>query len=42
MSDELRELGEFIEAATPDAVFSAVVEHGALTVHCAPDGCRAF
>jgi NADH-quinone oxidoreductase subunit C len=38
MSDELRELGEHIEAATPDAVFGAGVAGGELCVRCAPEG----
>ncbi len=42
MSEELRDLGAYIEAATPDAVFRSEVTHGELTVYCAPDGIVAF
>ncbi|TVQ53098.1 MAG: NADH-quinone oxidoreductase subunit C [Rhodobacteraceae bacterium] len=38
MSEELIELGAYIESATPDAVFSAAVTRGELTVQCAPEG----
>ncbi|MFN3615525.1 MAG: NADH-quinone oxidoreductase subunit C [Rubrimonas sp.] len=38
MSDELIELGDFIQSATPDAVFKAEVVGGELVVHCAPEG----
>lgn len=38
MSEELIELGAYIESATPDAVFSASVARGELTVQCAPEG----
>jgi NADH-quinone oxidoreductase subunit C len=42
MSEELIELGAYIESATPDAVFSAAVAHGELTVLCAPEGIVDF
>ena len=42
MSEELIELGAYIESATPDAVFSAAVAHGELTVLCAPEGIADF
>jgi NADH-quinone oxidoreductase subunit C len=42
MSEELIELGAYIESATPDAVFSAAVAHGELTVLCAPGGIVDF
>ncbi|SEA21849.1 NADH-quinone oxidoreductase subunit C [Rubrimonas cliftonensis] len=38
MSEDLIELGEYIEGATPDAVFSARVVDGELVVQCAPEG----
>jgi NADH-quinone oxidoreductase subunit C len=38
LSEDLIELGAFIEGATPDAVFNAEVAHGELTVHCTPEG----
>jgi NADH-quinone oxidoreductase subunit C len=38
MSEELIDLGEFIEHATPHAVFGARVAHGELVVDCAPEG----
>jgi NADH-quinone oxidoreductase subunit C len=38
VSEELIELGEYIEGATPDAVLRAEVLDGELVVHCTPEG----
>jgi NADH-quinone oxidoreductase subunit C len=38
LSEDLIELGEYIESATPDAVFKAEVVDGELVVHCTPEG----
>ena len=42
MTEELRELADYIASATPDAVFSAELERGELVVRCAPDGVVAL
>ena len=42
MSEELIELGDYIEDATPDAVFRAEVTRGELCVWCAPEGLVEF
>ena len=39
---DLRDLGAFIEGATPDAVFSADIERDELVVQCAPEGVVAL
>ncbi len=38
MTEELIELGDYIQRSTPDAVFSAEVVEGELVVRCTPDG----
>lgn len=38
MSEDLIELGDYIERSTPDAVFAAEVVRGELVVRCTPDG----
>ncbi len=38
MSEDLIELGAFIEQSTPDTVFEAKVERGELVVRCTPEG----
>ena len=38
MDEDLTELGEYIEGATPEAVFNAEVTGGELVVHCTPEG----
>jgi len=42
LSEELIELGEYIEGATPDAVFSATLHGDELVVACAPEGLPAL
>ena len=42
MSEDLVDLGDFIERSTPDTVFDARVEGGELVVRCTPEGAPAL